>query len=267
MIYSFRISLYDWNLVTPDRSEWLGFANYARALGDPTFQRAVVNTIAYTAVTVPAQMILGTALAVLLNKAIRGRAVYRVLYYLPVVTPWVIVALLFKFLFVGQGGFVNHILRNVLGVVDHDILWLADPLLIFAPIMALGIWKGLGWTAVIVLAGLQIIPAELEDAAKVDGAGPWQRFRFVTLPLLRPTLVFLFVVLVVGGLNAYVSNLLITDGGQPFGQTHFVLTLMYQETFTRLDFGYGAAISYLLTALVFMISVVQLRLLRRRVDL
>lgn len=267
MIYSFRISMYDWNLVTPDRSEWLGFANYARALGDPTFQRAVVNTIAYTAVTVPAQMILGTGLAVLLNKAIRGRAMYRVLYYLPVVTPWVIVALLFKFLFVGQGGFVNHILRNVLGVVDHDILWLADPLLIFAPIMALGIWKGLGWTAVIVLAGLQIIPAELEDAAKVDGAGPWQRFRFVTLPLLRPTLVFLFVVLVVGGLNAYVSNLLITDGGQPFGQTHFVLTLMYQETFTRLDFGYGAAISYLLTALVFMISVVQLRLLRRRVDL
>jgi len=267
MIYSFRISLYDWNLVTPDRSEWLGFANYARALGDPTFQRAVVNTIAYTAVTVPAQMILGTGLAVLLNKAIRGRAMYRVLYYLPVVTPWVIVALLFKFLFVGQGGFINHILRNVLGVVDHDILWLADPLLIFAPIMALGIWKGLGWTAVIVLAGLQFIPAELEDAAKVDGAGPWQRFRYVTLPLLRPTLVFLFVVLVVGGLNAYVSNLLITDGGQPFGQTHFVLTLMYQETFTRLDFGYGAAISYLLTALVFMISVVQLRLLRRRVDL
>lgn len=266
MVYSFRISLYDWNLVTPDRSEWLGFSNYARALGDPTFQRAVVNTIAYTAVTVPAQMILGTGLAVLLNKAIRGRAIYRVLYYLPVVTPWVIVALLFKFLFVGQGGFVNHILRNVLGVVDHNILWLADPVLIFVPIMALGIWKGLGWTAVIVLAGLQIIPAELEDSAKVDGAGPWQRFRYVTLPLLRPTLVFLFVVLSVGGLNAYVSNLLITDGGQPFGQTHFVLTLMYQETFTRLDFGYGAAISYLLTALVFVISVVQLRLLRRRVD-
>jgi multiple sugar transport system permease protein len=107
----------------------------------------------------------------------------------------------------------------------------------------------------------------LEDAAEVDGAGPWQRFRYVTLPLLRPTLVFLVVVLVAGGLNAYVSNLLITDGGQPFGETHFVLTLMYQETFTRLDFGYGAAISYILTALVFAVSVVQIRLLRRRVDL
>lgn len=267
MLYSLRISLYDWNLVNPDLSEWVGVGNYLRAVGDATFQRAVVNTVAYTAITVPAQIVLGTGLAVLLNKAIRGRAIYRVLYYLPVITPWVIVALLFKFLFVGQGGFVNHLLGNVLGLTDGGTLWLADPLLIFAPVISLGIWKGLGWTAVIVLAGLQIIPKELEDAAAVDGAGPWQRFRYVTLPLLRPTLVFLLVVLVVGGLNAYVSNLLITDGGQPFGQTHFVLTLMYQETFTRLDFGYGAAISYLLTVIVLAVSVVQIRLLRRRVEL
>lgn len=267
MAYSLRISLFDWNIVRSEDSEWVGLANYMRALGDSTFRRAVVNTFAYTAITVPAQLILGTGVALLLNKAIRGRAIYRVLYYLPVVTPWVIVALLFKFLFIGQGGFVNHLLRNVLGVIDNDILWLADPILIFVPIISLGIWKGIGWTAVIVLAGLQVIPMELEEAAKVDGAGPRQRFRYITLPLLRPTLVFLLVVLVVGGLNAYVSNLLITTGGQPFGQTHFVLTLMYQETFTRLDFGYGAAISYLLTAIVFVVSVIQLRLLRRRVDL
>jgi multiple sugar transport system permease protein len=267
MLYSLRISFFDWNLLNPDLSEWIGFTNYVRALGDETFQRAVINTVAYTAITVPAQIVLGTGIAVLLNKAIRARAVYRVLYYLPVITPWVIVALLFKFLFVGQGGFANYLLGDVLGVIDRDILWLADPILIFVPIVLLGIWKGIGWTAVIVLAGLQVIPAELEDAAEVDGAGPWQRFRYVTLPLLRPTLVFLVVVLVAGGLNAYVSNLLITDGGQPFGETHFVLTLMYQETFTRLDFGYGAAISYILTALVFAVSVVQIRLLRRRVDL
>jgi len=267
MAYSLRISFFDWNIIHPETSEWVGFANYTRALNDPKFGRAVANTLAYTAITVPAQIVLGTGIAILLNKAIRGRVLYRVLYYLPVVTPWVIVALLFKFLFIGQGGLVNHVLRNVLGVIDQDVLWLADPILIFAPIITLGIWKGLGWTAVIVLAGLQTIPVELEEVAKVDGATAWNRFRYITVPLLRPTLVFLLVVLVVGGLNAYVSNLLITDGGQPFGETHFVLTLMYQETFDRLDFGYGASISYLLTALVFVISVVQLRLLRRKVDL
>ena len=267
MAYSLRISFFEWNIISPETSGWVGLTNYTRALGDPIFRRAVVNTAVYTAITVPAQIVLGVALALLLNQAIRGRALFRVLYYLPVVTPWVIVALLFKYLYIGQGGFANYLLRDVLGIVDQNVLWLADPILVFVPIVQLGIWKGIGWTAIIVLAGLQTIPAEFDEAATVDGAGPMARFRYITLPLLRPTLVFLLVVLVIGGLNAYVSNLLITDGGQPFNLTHFVLTLMYRETFTRLDFGYGAAISYLLTIFVFAISIVQIRLLRRRVEL
>lgn len=267
MIYSARISFYDWNIVNPALSESLGFDNYSRALGDPIFRRAVLNTIAYTFVTVPGQIVLGVGLALLLNQAIRGRSFFRVLYYLPVITPWVIVTLLFEYMFVGQGGLVNWLLRDVLGVIDQNILWLADPILAFVPIDLLGIWKGVGWTAIIALAGLQAIPQELLDAAAVDGASPVGRFRYITLPLLRPVLVFLLVVLVIGGLNAYISNLLITDGGNPLDLTHFVLTLMYEATFTRLDFGYGAAISYLLAAFVFMVSVVQIRLLRQRVEL
>lgn len=267
MLYSLRISFYDWNIVAAADSQWVGLANYARALTDPTFLRAVANTAAYAAVTVPAQIVIGMGLALLLNQAIRGRAFFRVLYYLPVVIPWVIVALLFKYLFVGQGGIVNYLLRDVLNVIETNILWLADEILVFVPIHLLGIWKGVGWTAIIALAGLQTIPRELEEAAEVDGAGAVARFRYVILPLLRPTLTFLTVVLAIGALNAYVSNLLITDGGQPFNRTHFVLTLMYQETFSRLDFGYGAAISYLLTVIVFAVSVIQMRMLRREVDL
>jgi len=267
MIYSARISFFDWNIVDPALSEPLGFDNYSRAIGDPIFRRAVLNTIAYTLVTVPGQIVLGVGVALLLNQAIRGRAFFRVLYYLPVITPWVIVTLLFEYMFVGQGGLVNWVLRDVLGVIDQNILWLADPILTFVPINLLGIWKGVGWTAIIALAGLQAIPQELLDAAAADGASPVGRFRYVTLPLLRPVLVFLVVVLVIGGLNAYISNLLITDGGNPLDLTHFVLTLMYEATFTRLDFGYGAAISYLLAAFVFMVSVTQIRLLRRRVDI
>lgn len=266
MLYSLRISFYRWNIVAPDTSTWTGVGNYTRALADPIFWRAVGNTAAYTIVTVPAQIAIGLAVALLLNQAIRGRTLFRILYYLPVVTPWVIVALLFKYLFVGQGGIANYLLRDVFGVIEQNILWLAHPILVFVPIHLLGIWKGIGWVAVIALAGLQTIPADLEEAARVDGAGPVARFRYITLPLLRPTLVFLVVVLVIGGLNAYVSNLLITTGGQPFNLTHFVLTLMYRETFTRLDFGYGSAISYLLTAAVFAVSVIQIRLLKRKVE-
>lgn len=267
MLYSLRISFYDWKVLNPSLSTWIGLENYARALSDPTFQRAVVNTFLYALVTVPAQIILGLGVAVLLNQPLRGRPALRLLYYLPVITSWVIVSLLFEYMFSGQAGLINYMLRDVLGITKENIRWLADPVLAFVPIHLLGIWKGVGWTAVILLAGLQAIPVELEEAAEVDGAGSIQRFFGITLPLLRPTLVFLLVVLTIGALNAYISNLLLTNGGDPLDKTHFVLTLMYEATFTKLDFGYGSAISYLLAAAVFAISVFQIRLLRRRVEL
>ena len=266
MIYSFRISLFDWNIVKPEKSEWIGLENYAKALGDPIFRRAVLNTLVYTIVTVPGQIIIGLIVAVLLNQDIRGRSFFRVVYYLPVITSWVIVSLLFEYMFSGQAGLVNYVLRDVLHVIPKNILWLADPILAFVPIHLLGIWKGVGWSAIIILAGLQAIPVHLYEAAEVDGAGATDRFFSITIPLLRPTLVFLLVVLTIGGLNAYISNLLITNGGDPLDLTHFILTLMYEATFTKLDFGYGSAISYLLTAFVFVISVVQIRLLRQRVE-
>ncbi|MFO7662329.1 MAG: sugar ABC transporter permease [Chloroflexota bacterium] len=266
MLYSFRISFFDWNIIRPDDSEWLGLGNYSRAMSDPIFRRSVANTFVYTLVTVPAQILIGLFIAVLLNQQISGRAFFRVTYYLPVITSWVIVSLLFEYMFSGQSGLVNYFLRDILGLIPKNILWLADPILVFVPIHLLGIWKGIGWTAIILLAGLQAIPKDLEDSAMVDGASIWQRFLFVTVPLLRPTLVFLIVVLTIGGLNAYISNLLITNGGDPLDKTHFVLTLMYEATFTRLQFGYGASISYLLTFVVFFISVVQLRMLRRQVE-
>ncbi len=264
MVYSFRISFFDWNIIFPEKSTWVGWANYLEAVRDPVFQKAVLNTLVYALVTVPGQMVIGLVLAVLLNQKIRAKGVFRVIYYLPVITSWVIVSLLFEYMFSGQAGLINYLLRDVFQVIDQNILWLADPVLAFIPIHLLGIWKGVGWTAVIFLAGLQAIPRELYEAAEVDGANGRQQFFKLTIPLLRPTIIFLVVVLTVGALNAYISNLLLTNGGDPLDKTHFILTLMYEETFDNLEFGYGSAISYLLTMVVFMISAVQLRLLRRR---
>jgi multiple sugar transport system permease protein len=266
LIYSFRISFYDWNAINPARSEFVGLANYAEVLASPIFQRAVLNTAAYTLITVPAQLVLALFVALLLDQNIRFKPFFRTAYYLPVITSWVIVTLIFEYLFNSQAGLINYLLRDVLHLVDHPIGWLADPVLAMVPITLLGIWKGVGWCAVILLAALQEIPTDFLEAAAVDGATPAQRFFKIALPLLRPTLVFLLVVLVIGGLNVYISVLLLTDGGQPLDLTHSVLTLMYERTFDRLEFGTGAAISYLLTAFVFAISVVQLRLLRRRVE-
>jgi multiple sugar transport system permease protein len=266
MLYSLRVSFFDWKVLNPVLSTWVGIDNYTRALADPVFQRASLNTVAYALITVPAQLVLGLGVALLLNQSIRGKAAFRVIYYLPVITSWVIVSLLFEYMFSGQAGLINYLLRDVLGVIDENILWLADPVLVFVPIDLLEIWKGVGWAAVIFLAGLQSIPVELEEAAEVDGAGTAQRFFRITLPMLRPTLVFLIVVRTIGALNAYISNLLITNGGDPLDKTHFVLTLMYEATFARLDFGYGSAISYLLAAVIFVISIFQIRLLRQRAE-
>lgn len=265
MLYSLRISFYDWNIVKAERSVYVGLQNYQDTLDDPIFQRAASNTLFYVLVTVPGQMIFGTLAALLLNQRFPGRALFRTLYYLPVITSWVIVTLLFEFLFNGQAGLINSILESA-GLIREPIRWLADSRLIMIPLTLLGIWKGIGWTAVIVLAGLQSIPMQLYEAAAVDGAGTRQRFTSVTLPLLRPTLVFLVVVLTIGAMNVYISGLLMTRGGDPMNESHFVLTWMDKQTFENFKFGQGAAISYLLTAVVFVVSLVQIRLLQREVD-
>lgn len=264
MIYSARISFYDWNIIKPERSKFVGLENYITVLADPIFRRAVLNTLVYTLITVPSQMILGIVIAVLINQDIREKSFFRVMYYLPVITSWVIVTLLFEYMFSGQAGLINYILKDVLHVMSKNIRWLADPILAMVPINLLGIWKGMGWTAIIFLAGLQGVPQPLYEAAEVDGAGKWTTFWKITLPLLRPTTIFLLVVLTIGGLNAYISNLLMTDGGNPMDLTHFVLTLMYEETFSNLNFGGGSAISFLLTLFVFIISILQLKLLNQR---
>jgi multiple sugar transport system permease protein len=263
LLYSFRISFFNWNFAHPDQSVFVGFQNYVTQIKNPIFQRAVVNTAVYTVITVVVKMVLGFIVAVLLNQKLRGKTGFRVIYYLPVITSWVIVSLLFSYMFSGQAGLINYFLNDTLHIIDHDIMWLADPVLALVPVILVDIWKGVGWAAVIFLAGLQSIPVEMSEAAAVDGANRVQRLRYITLPMMRGTLTFLLVVLVLGGLNAYVPFQLITHGGTPLDQTHSILTLMYRATFARLDFGSGAAISYMLTLFVFVLSLLQLKLLRR----
>ena len=265
MLYSLRISFFEWKIVHPEQSVFVGLENYQHALSDSIFQRAILNTLAYTVITVLAKLILGLGVALLLNQRMPGRTFFRVAYYLPVITSWVIVSLLFEYMFNGQAGLVNYVLKDILGLIPKDVLWFADPILTLVPIVLLDIWKGIGWAAIIFLAGLQAIPAELYEAARVDGADAPAQLRYITWPLLGPTTVFLVVVLVIGGLNAYVPFQLMTNGGDPMDQTHSVLTLMYEATFGRIDFGYGAAISYLLTLFVFAVSLVELRLMKRQV--
>lgn len=256
-----KISFYDWKVMPGAISPFVGLDQYTRALKDPILRKAAVNTVFYLVATVPAQMVIGMLLALLLNGAIRGRVVFRALYYLPVITSWVVVSLVFEYLFGSDAGLVNHVLHDWLHVIGAPVDWLGSRWPAMITLALLGIWKGVGWSMLIFLAALQAVPKELLDSAAVDGAGPARQFFSVTLPLLRPVVAFVTVMLVIGGFNVFISVFIMTGGG-PANDTGVVLTYMYKQAFTFLDFGYGSAIAYLLALCIFALSFVQMRLFR-----
>lgn len=255
---SFQISLYDWAVVPTQASTFIGLDNYVQGLKDAQFWLSMANAGVYLVVTVPAQVVLGLLVAVLLDAKMPGRGLFRVLFYLPVVTSWVVVALVFKYLFNTDGGVVNWVLVDVLHVADANIAWLQSRWPGLMAVSVLGIWKGVGWAMVIFLAALTGVREDLKEAAALDGAGAWHRFRHVSLPAIRKTLLFVTVLLVIGGFNVFISVLLMTGGG-PAGSTEVPLTYMYQQAFEFLDFGYAAALSFLLALVIFVVSYAQFK--------
>ncbi|MFR9775350.1 carbohydrate ABC transporter permease [Micromonospora sp. MS34] len=250
-----QISLYDWSPIPGADNLFVGLEHYRHALTDPDLRLGFVNAGIYMLVTVPAQIVIGLALALLLHTKLPGRALFRVLFYLPVVTSWVVVSLLFRYLFADEG-VLNWVIVDVLGLSDTPPGWLGSRWTALFALCALGIWKGIGWTAIILLAGLQGVPGELYEAASVDGAGYLRRTWHVTLPSLRRNLMFVSVLLVIGSFNVFISVLLMTGGG-PGGQTDMPLTYLYRQAFEYLDFGYASAIALIMTVLVLVLSVIQ----------
>jgi multiple sugar transport system permease protein len=259
LVRSFQISLYDWAVVPTQASRFIGLDNYARGLGDEQFWLSMANAGVYLAITVPGQVVIGLALAVLLDAKMPGRGLLRVLFYVPVITSWVVVALVFKYLFNTDAGVVNWLLVDVLNVADANIAWLQSRWPGLMAVSILGVWKGVGWAMVIFLAALTGVREDLKEAAALDGAGLWSRFVHVSLPAIRKTLLFVTVLLVIGGFNVFISVLLMTGGG-PAGSTEVPLTYMYRQAFDFLDFGYAAALSFLLAIVIMVVSYGQFRL-------
>lgn len=263
LLYEFYISFFDWKIMPGQVSEFVGLENYQRAFSDDTFWLALRNTAQYTLMTVVGQLVIGLAVAMLVHRVIIGKRVFRAIYYLPVVTSWVVVSFLFEYLFSSSpSGLMNYILVNVLHVLPEPVSWIGNTGTAWIIIYALGIWKGVGWAMVIFLAALQSIPRELYEAAAIDGASEWGQFRYVTLPLIQRTTSFVVVALIIGGFQVFISVYLITGGG-PLHRTEVLLSYMYDRSFNKLQFGYGAALSYILAAIVVFISFVQMRVFNR----
>jgi len=266
LLKAFQISLYDWNPIPGQVSTFIGSANYTRAFGDPVFWLALRNTVMYAVVTVIGQMFLGLSVALMVDQVVFARTTFRTIYYLPVITSWVVISILFKYLFNSNpSGLVNYLMVDVFHVLPDYVPWLSNAGTSWVAILSLGIWKGIGWSMIIFLAALQSIPVVFYEVAAIDGASKWDRFWRITLPLIRPTLIFVLVMLIIGGFQAFISIYLITGGG-PLQRTEVLLSYMYNQGFKYMEFGYGAALSYMLAALIFGVNFIQIRFLQQRVE-
>jgi multiple sugar transport system permease protein len=244
---------------TPFAVSFVGVENYAELLQDPTFHKVALNTALYVVLGVPLTMALALAAAVALNRVTRLRGLFRVGYYLPVVTSIVAVSVVWKFLLRDNGGLVNTALSWV--GIDGPA-WLDSTTLALPSLVVMAAWRNLGTLMVIFLAGLQTIPTEVKEAASCDGAGSWQRFRHVTLPMMRPTLLFGAVITGIGYLQFFEEAYVMTQGG-PLDATRSVTYYTFDQ-FGFGNYGYAAAASYLLFLAVVALTFVQFRLLGER---
>lgn len=236
----------------------VGFDNYARLLRDEQFLQAAGNTLLVVVAGLPLTVALGLAAALGLNSGlIRFRAVFRVGYYLPVVTSIVAISVVWRFLLQPESGLLNSLLR--LAGVDGPN-WLNNTSTALPAVIAMIVWRGLGFQMVIFLAGLQAIPQELYEAARMDGAGRWARFWNVTLPSLRPTLLFVAVIGSIGLLQVFEEPYVMTRGG-PLGSTLTVAQSVYSQ-FSFGNYGYASAMSYVLFVAIAALSILWFRLLR-----
>lgn len=258
----FGMSFFEWDFGSISGQKFIGLSNYKEVLSDSYFQVAFVNTIVYTLVTVPGQMILGFLTAFLINQVTRFQVGYRVLYYLPVITSWVIASLVFKYVF-NTEGLLNYFLVNIAHVASQNIRWLDTRWSGLWIAMFLGIWKGIGWNMVVFLAALQTVPSDLYEAASIDGAGTLKKLFHITLPCIKGTILFALVMLTIGGFNVFTSVKMIT-GGEPGHKTDVVLTWMYYKAFSTGAFGYSAALSFIITIVLAVLALVQFRMMQQK---
>ncbi|MFF6914472.1 ABC transporter permease subunit [Streptomyces sp. NPDC012466] len=260
---TFALAFTDARLISPTPARFVGLDNFTRLLDDPVFFKSLRNTAYFTAVIVPLQAGLALVLALLVNAKVRGVNFFRTVYFLPVVTSMVVVSLLWTFLYRGDG-LVNHVISALtLGHVEGRD-WLGDPTTAMPAVILMSAWQGVGFHMVIWLAGLQTIPAELYEAADLDGATRWHRFRHVTWPGLRATRTFVLVTITIQAFGLFTQINVMTKGG-PLDSTTTVVYQAVRTGYEQQQTAYAAAISLVFFVLVLTVSLVQ-RFLTREKD-
>ncbi len=254
ILASLGLTLYEWDLLTPPR--FVGLGNFQRLIHDRNFWAALVHTLYFIVGYIPLVMVIALGVAVILNQKLKGMILFRTAFFIPVVSAWVAVALLWKWIFNPKFGIFNYLL-GLVGI--QGPAWLFDPQWAMPAIIITSVWKDIGFVMVMFLAGLQSIPAEYYEAAAIDGAGGWQRFRHITLPLLSPTTFFALIISLINSFQVF-DQMWIMTGGGPAGATSVLVEQIVKNAFSYSRMGYAAALSWILFLLVFTATAFQMRL-------
>jgi multiple sugar transport system permease protein len=282
-VYSFYMSLYKWEIV---KDRFVGLRNYARLLGDTEFLHSLLLTLVYVLGTVPLELAIGLGLAMLLYQGLRARGFFRLLYFMPYITPQIALALVWGWIFNKDVGFANGVLdalhlpqqrwlveaRGVFNLVGFATDSVPPSLALFAVILVT-VWFFLGFHTVVYLSGLTAIPAELVEAARMDGASGWSLFRSITFPLLTPTTYFLLLVATIGALTSFNMVFILGGGGtsfgcagNPLGTTRLAALFIFDRFWCQTRLGYASAAAFLLMVVVLAITALNVRLVGRRVQ-
>lgn len=248
-------SLFSWNGLGP-LTDFVGLDNYARLIGDPALQRALLNNVSVIAVSLLVQLPLALWIATMLTGSFTGRGVFRVAFFLPYIVSEVVAAILWDFM-LAQNGFVNSFLRGI-GLGDLAKPWLADPAIVMYAILWVVTWKFFGFYTILFMTALQGVPAEHVEAARVDGASPWQVFRYITLPAIGPTIRICGFLAIIGSLQLFDLVWVMTQGG-PVGASATMVTFMVRTGLQSYQYGYASAVAVTIAVLSFTIALIYQR--------
>ncbi|MGH9882946.1 MAG: carbohydrate ABC transporter permease [Pyrinomonadaceae bacterium] len=253
LAFAFLLIFHRWNIYTP--MKWVGLANIKLLLTDPLIWRALFNTLYFLVIHIPLQLVIALGLAQLLNQKIRGRTFFRASYFMPVVVSGVVVTILWQQLYASETGLINVLLHRF-GL--PGIEWLGDPRYAMPAIAIMATWKNVGLYVVLFLVGLQAIPADLYEAAELDGASAWQKFRLITVPMLNPTIMLVLVLSTIGGFSLFIEPYVMTGGG-PANSTLSGILYLYKQAFFFSKMGYATTIGFFWAMIIFMVVLLQRR--------
>lgn len=259
VVFSVVLTFHSWNIISP--MQYVGLANYERLFKDRLFWQAIYNTLRFLVVHIPLQILIALALAELLNRTVRGASFFRAAFFLPVIVSGVVVTILWQQLLSFNSGLLNRLLT---AIALPRVAWLDDPAVAMYSIAVMATWKNVGLYVILFLVGLQSVPEQYYEAADMEGATSWQKFRHITLPIINPTIFTVVVLSTISGFSLFIEPYIMTEGG-PMNTTLSAVMYIYKQAFQYYHMGYSATLGFCFALIILFVVVIQKRYVEQEV--